>query len=171
MSPKTPWASLMPAASNFSLNFGRMPVGRRRPCTLPSMYAVCSKTNTSWRTMASPSMPWTSVTLVILRDPSLPRDLHDDVERARDLLLDGAGGQVDAGHEAHGLEPGEHVARRVRVTGRQRADVARAHGLEHRERLATADLTHDHALRAHTEGAPHQVHDRDLALALDVRGA
>src|SRR6266550_3037840 len=36
MSPKTFCGSLMPAASNFSENFGRMPVGRRRPWTLPS---------------------------------------------------------------------------------------------------------------------------------------
>src|SRR6184192_1637910 len=36
ISPKTFCGSLMPAASNFSENFGRMPVGRRRPWTFPS---------------------------------------------------------------------------------------------------------------------------------------
>ncbi len=76
----------------------------------------------------------------------------------------------DAGHEAHRLDPGEHVPRRVRVTGRQRAVVTGVHGLEHVERLATTDLTDDDPLRTHPEGVLHEVLDRDRAFALDVRG-
>ena len=49
--------------------------------------------------------------------------------------------------------------------------MAGVHCLQHRERLATTDLTDDDALRAHTKGVLHEVHDRDRALALDVRGA
>jgi hypothetical protein len=153
MSPKTPCGSLMPAASNFSLNFGRMPVGRSFPCTLPSMYAVLGDVRDLARAVLEAT------------------DLHDQVERARDLLADGARRQVGAGHEAHRLEAADHVSRRVRVTGREAAVVAGVHGLEHRERLATADLTHDDALWAHTEGVLDQVHDRDRALAFDVRRA
>ncbi len=54
---------------------------------------------------------------------------------------------------------------------RQRAVVARVHGLQHREGLATTRLTDDDALGAHTEGVPDEVHDRDRALAFDVGGA
>src|SRR5436190_2155435 len=86
-------------------------------------------------------------------------DLHDDVERGGHLLTDRAGGQVDTSHETHRLQPGEHVARRVRVAGGQRAVVTGIHGLEHREGLATTDLTDDDALRAHTKGVLDQVHD------------
>src|SRR5207247_8755966 len=59
----------------------------------------------------------------------------------------------------------------VRVTGRQRAVVTGVHGLEHRKGLTTTDLTDDDALRAHTEGVLHEIHDRDLAFAFDVRRA
>src|SRR5205085_10693015 len=38
-------------------------------------------------------------------------DLDDDVERRCHLLADRAGGKIDAGHEAHRLETGEHVSR------------------------------------------------------------
>src|SRR6185503_5559191 len=98
-------------------------------------------------------------------------DLHDEVERGRDLLAHRALRQVDAGHEAHRLDAGDHVSRRVRVTGRKASIVTSVHGLEHRERLTTTDLTDDDALWAHTEGVLHEIHDRDLALAFDVRRA
>ena len=63
----------MPMTSNFSTNLGRMPVGLSRPWILPSTTPVCSKTKTSCMTMTSPSMPWTSVMLMIWRVPSLRR--------------------------------------------------------------------------------------------------
>src|SRR3990172_8740153 len=100
-----------------------------------------------------------------------PRDLHDDVERAGDLLLDGPGRQVDAGHEAHRLQAADHVARIVRVAGRQRAVVSGVHGLQHGERLTATDLTYDDPLGTHPEGVLDEVHDRHGALALDVRRA
>src|SRR5260221_5597741 len=41
--------------------------------------------------------------------------LDDEVDRRGDLLADGSERQVDAGHEDHRLESGEHVARAVGV--------------------------------------------------------
>ena len=108
--------------------------------------------------------------LVILREPSLQAVLVDDqVDGGRDLLADGAQRQVDAGHQHHRLEAGEHVARRVGVAGRHRAVVAGVHGLEHVERLAAAALADDDAVGPHAQGVAHQVADGDRALALDVR--
>ena len=40
-----------------------------------------------------------------------PREVHDHVERRRHLLPDDAHRQVHAGHERHGLDTGERVAR------------------------------------------------------------
>ena len=94
--------------------------------------------------------------------------VDDQVDRRGDLLADGAHRQVDAGHQHHRLEPGEHVARRVGVAGGQRAVVAGVHGLEHVERLAAAALADDDAVGPHAQRVAHQVADRDLALALDV---
>ena len=72
--PKRAGGRLIPMTSNFSVNLGRMPVARRWPRIWPSTTPVCSKVKTSCMTMTSPSMPWTSVMLVILREPSLSRD-------------------------------------------------------------------------------------------------
>ena len=102
----------MPAASNFSLNFGRMPVGRRRPWTLPSTIPGLLEDE---HVLENDLLAFHALDLGDVRDLARAvlqtRDLHDHVERARDLLLDGTRGQVDAGHEAHRLEAGEHVAR------------------------------------------------------------
>ena len=80
-------------------------------------------------------------------------------------------GQVEAGHEHHRLEARERVARRVRVERGQRAVVAGVHRLEHVERLAAAALADDDAVGPHAQRVEHELADRDLALALDVRGA
>ena len=45
------------------------------------------------------------------------------------------------------------------------------HGLEHVEGLAATNLTDDDAVGSHTQGVAHEVADRHLALALDVRRA
>ena len=65
----------------------------------------------------------------------------------------------------------ERVAGRVGVQRRQRAVVAGVHRLEHVERLGAADLADDDAVGPHAQRVAHQVADRDLALALDVRRA
>ena len=88
-----------------------------------------------------------------------------------DLLADRPQRQVDAGREHERLEPGERVARRVRVDRRQRAVVARVHRLEHVQRLGAADLADDDPVGAHAQGVADELADADLALALDVRRA
>ena len=91
-----------------------------------------------------------------------PGEVDDQVDRRRDLLADGPHRQVDAGHEHHGLEPGERVARRVGVQRRQRAVVARVHRLQHVERLGAADLADDDAVGPHAQRVADEVADRDL---------
>jgi hypothetical protein len=51
---------------------------------------------------------------------------------------------------------------------RQRAVVSGVHGLEHVERLATADLADDDPVGAHPKGVPDQVPIGDLSSTLDV---
>src|SRR4051812_44797314 len=64
----------MPDCFSFSQHFGRMPVARKRPITLPSpVIPIFSKTKISCMVMMSPSMPVISETLVTLREPSLSR--------------------------------------------------------------------------------------------------
>ena len=97
-----------------------------------------------------------------------PGLLDDQVDRAGDLLADGADRKVHAGHQDHGLETRERVARGVGVQGRDRAVVAGVHGLEHVERRGVTDLTDDDPVGTHAEGVLDQVADGDRALALDV---
>ena len=60
---------------------------------------------------------------------------------------------------------------RVGVDRRERAVVAGVHRLQHVERLGAANLADDDPVGAHAQGVAHEVADRDLALALDVRRA
>ena len=60
---------------------------------------------------------------------------------------------------------------RVGVDRRERAVMARVHGLEHVDRLGATTLADDDAVGAHTQAVADEVADRDLALALDVRRA
>lgn len=96
------------------------------------------------------------------------RLMDDQVDGRRDLLTDGALWQLEAGHHDHRLESREDVARAVGMGRRQRAVVARVHGLQHVERLARADLADDDAVGAHAQGIAHEVADGDGALALEV---
>src|SRR5437016_4836117 len=196
----------MLADSNFSMNLGRTPVGFMRPTILPPSTPVCSKTNISCMTITSPSMPCTSVTLVILREPSFRRScctitstaadtcsriaftgnsipamstivsrrerqslgelawavvkepswpvfracrLHYHLTARRSLLADGLPGQFHPRHEHHSLKTREAVSRRVGVGGGQGAVVARVHGLEHVQCLATAHLSDYDPVGAH----------------------
>ena len=108
--------------------------------------------------------------LVILRVPSLRRSWWTIRSTAEAICSRIArSGQLDAGHEDHRLESGEHVARRVGVAGRHRAVVAGVHGLEHVERLTAAALADDDAIGPHAQGVAHQLADGDRALAFDVR--
>ena len=49
--------------------------------------------------------------------------------------------------------------------------MARVHRLEHVERLGAANLADDDPVGAHTQRVAHEIADRDVALALDVRRA
>ena len=98
-----------------------------------------------------------------------PGEVHDHVERGRHLLPDRPDRQLDAAHQRHRLDPGERVARAVRVDGRERAVVAGVHRLEHVERLGATRLTDDHPVGPHAQRVAHELADLDLALALDVR--
>ena len=125
--------------------------------------------NRSWIVITSDSIRRTSVTCVTTPGAvDEPRDLDDDVERARDLLADRPQRQIDARREDEHLEARERVAGRVRVDGGERALVARVHRLEHVDRLRAANLADDDAVGPHAQGVPHEVADANLALPLDV---
>ena len=95
-------------------------------------------------------------------------DLDDQVECARDLLTDRSHREVDARHQDHALDPGDRVARRVRVAGAERAVVAGVHRLQHVQRLGAAHLADDDPVGSHAQRVADQFADRDLALTLDV---
>jgi hypothetical protein len=98
-------------------------------------------------------------------------EVHDQVERGGHLLTNGSNRKIEAGHQGHGLDAGQGVARAVRVDSGDRAVVAGVHRLEHVERLARAALTDDDAVGAHAEAVAHEVTDGDLASTFDVRRA
>ena len=91
------------------------------------------------------------------------------MDRARDLLADGAHRQVHAAHQHHGLHPGQRVAGGIRVQRGERAVVSRIHGLEHVQRFPAPALADDDAVGPHPQRIAHQVPDGDLPLAFDVR--
>ena len=88
---------------------------------------------------------------------------------AGDLLPHGFDRQLEAGHHDHRFETGQGVAGRVGVQRRQRAVVARVHGLQHVERFGSAAFADDDPLGTHTQGVFHQVGRGDRAFAFDVR--
>ena len=92
-----------------------------------------------------------------------PADLHHQVEGRAELLADDGMGEIHVAHQHHGLEPTQGIARAVGVTGRQRALVARVHGLQHVQGLTGADLPDDDAVGTHAQRGPHQVADAHLA--------
>ena len=65
-----------------------------------------------------------------------PGEVHDNVQSRRQLFANGPHGKVEPGHQRHGLDAREGVARTVRVDGRERALVTGVHGLEHVQRFA-----------------------------------
>ena len=79
-------------------------------------------------------------------------EVHDEVDGRRHLLADGPDGQVEAGHQGHGLEAGQRVAGAVGVDGGERAVVAGVHGLEHVEGLAATALPDDDPVGPHAQG-------------------
>src|SRR5574340_550207 len=98
------------------------------------------------------------------------RLLDDQVDGGGGLFADDLEGQVHAGHQHHGLQTGESIARGVGVQGGQRPVMTGVHGLEHVERFAAAHLTDDDAVGAHTQRVPHQVANGNAAMPIDVGG-
>src|SRR3972149_3168494 len=157
----------MPWTSKRSTNLGRMPVGLRRPWILPSRTPVCSKTKTSCMTMTSPSMPWTSVMLVILRVPSLRRDWWTMRSTAEAICsrMARTGRSTPA---MRTIVSSRESMSRGGLGGRGRAVVARIQGLDHAQALPRTTLPDDDPVGPHPEGVPDELPDRDRALALDV---
>ena len=100
-------------------------------------------------------------------------DLDHEVDGLGDDLHDGIGGHVRAcsAHLHEVLQAVEGGAGIVRVRGRERAVMARVHGLEHVESLWSSALADDDAVGALAQRVDDQLLERDLALALVVGGA
>ena len=92
-----------------------------------------------------------------------PLDVHDDVDRARDLLAHRYMWQRHVGHQRQRLDPPQRVRGGVRVHGRHRSVVAAVQRLQHVERLGPAHLPDDDPVRAHAQGVAHELADRHLA--------
>ena len=94
--------------------------------------------------------------------------MNDERDRRGDVPPHDGDRQVEARHADHHFQTGQGVARVVGVDRRQRAFVARVHGLQHVERFAAADFAEDDAVGPHAKGVAHQVALRDFAGAFDV---
>ena len=108
--------------------------------------------------------------VILRRAVAEARDLHDQIDRARDLLADGAHAHVGVGHADHDFQARHAVARRVGVNGGERAVVTGIHGLKHVQRFFAADFADDDAVGPHTEGVDDQIANLDGAVAFDVGG-
>jgi hypothetical protein len=91
------------------------------------------------------------------------------MDRGSDLRADRFRGQINTGHADHVFEPGQRLARRVRMDRAHGPVVAGVHRLQHVESLGAADLAEDDPVGAHTQGVAQQVAHRDLATAFEVR--
>ena len=99
---------------------------------------------------------------------TLALDLYDQVHSADDLGQDGARRQAHVAHLDHVLDPGQRIARGVRVDGGHAAIVAGVHRLQHVEGLAAADFADDDAVRTHAQGVADQIALRHFATALQA---
>ena len=144
----------MPDAFRRSQTFGRTPVARNRPMTLPS--GVTPSFSKAEDLLHRDDVAFHAGDLRDAGDLSgavaHARLLNDDLDRRRDLLAHRALGQVHAAHRDHRFDTGQRVARRVGVDGRQRSVVAGVHRLQHVQRFLAADLADDDAVGAHTQG-------------------
>src|SRR6266849_1393928 len=88
-----------------------------------------------------------------------PFSLDDDVDRRRDLRTDRARRKLGARQQHQGLEAVHRITRVVRVQRAHRSVVTRVHRLQHVERLGTAALADDDAVRPHAKAVAHKVSD------------
>ena len=161
----------MPRSASFSANLGRTPVALRwplEPAVLVDAHAVVEQEDV----LQGDDVALHALHLGDVGDAAgavaQSGEVHDQVERRCHLLADGPHRQVEAGHQHHGLDAGERVARAVGVDGGHRAVVAGVHGLEHVEGLAGAALADHDAVGAHAQAVLDEVADRDLAATFDV---
>src|SRR5947207_6057340 len=96
------------------------------------------------------------------------RGTDDEIQRRADLLPHRTSRHTEARHLHHHLQPGDRVAWRVGVDGRDRPVVAGVHGLQHGERFPAANVADDDAVGPHAQAVAHQVALRDLTASLDV---
>ena len=97
-----------------------------------------------------------------------PGEMNEKMKRRSDLLANRLVGQLNTGHQHHGLESGDGITGAVGVDGRQRTLVAGVHGLEHVERLTATRLPDDYAVGPHTQRVTHEVTNRNLASSFYV---
>ena len=159
-----------PDAASRSLHFGRMPVARNRPVTLPAgaNAGLLEQEDVLHRDDFAFHAGDLGDRRDLARAVRLTRDLHDEVDGRRHLLPDGAVRDVQVRHRDHRVETIQRVARRVGVNRRQAPVVAGVHGLQHVERFGAADLADDDAVGTHTQGVDHELARSHGALALDV---
>src|SRR6202165_1206515 len=79
------------------------------------------------------------------------------MDRAADLLPDGAYRKIEPGHQHQGLEAGARLPRTVGVDGGHGAVVSGVHGLQHVQRFAATYLADDETIRAHPDRVPDQL--------------
>ncbi len=96
------------------------------------------------------------------------RDLDDCVNGVRNLLANGALGNIEVGHGNHVFDAGQGVARGVGVDGGERALVAGIHGLKHVEGFFAAHLADHDAVGTHTQAVDDELAHADRAFAFDV---
>jgi hypothetical protein len=97
--------------------------------------------------------------------------VHHHVESARNLIAHSGVRQPDSRHEGERLDPPQRIGRRVGVHGRERAVVAGVQRLEHVERLRAPHLANHDPVGPHAQRVHHELPDRDLAAALEIRRA
>ena len=119
--------------------------------------------------MTSPSVPITSVTLVMRREPSRRRSAWTMTSTEPTIIsrmvLDG---RLKPPMVIMRFETGESFARAVGVERAHRAVMARVHGLQKVERLGSAHFAHDDAFRTHTQTVADEIAHGDLALPFEV---
>ena len=96
------------------------------------------------------------------------RGLDDDIDRSADHFPDRSRRQREAAHGDHRLQSGKAFARVVGMERAHRAIVAGVHGLQQIERLRSADLADDDALRPHAQAVLDEIAHRHLAFPFEV---
>ena len=139
----------------------------RRGSSRPRVSSRYSNLNSSWVTMTSPSMPITSVMLVVRREPSRRR-LTWTMRSTESAIwrLIASFGILMSRHHHHVFHTRQAFARAVGVERRHRAVVAGVHGRQEVETLLAANFAEDDAVGTHTQRVDDEVADGDRALAL-----